>query len=312
MKKIVWIAVCLVALASAAVVALEVPPLKGKRFHNNSATLQLSDSQVREIEEKLAAMERGLGGMQMAVLIIDSLEGDSIENFSLKVAETWKLGQKRKADGSGDNGLLLTVAVQDRKYRFEVGYGLESILPDSALGTIGRGVLVPNFREGRFIEGIDEAIDLIAKTIKGDFEPSSLSAGRYKKVKKNLWEKIKNDTPDEVPLTNEELADPNYVPSSEDTDYEGLVPLLVMLVVAAGFSIFHFLAGGAVGTIEGAVFSWLYIGHGMTDLLLYAVIGFFVGMVSKHLLRIGLELGISGAFGGGGGGSGGGGASGSW
>ena len=95
-----------------------------------------------ELEQKTSA--------QMIVLTIKSLEGESLEDFSIMVAhDKWKLGQRGK-----DNGLLLLVSLQDRKYRFEIGYGLEGILPDSLAGTIGRQYLVPYFRKGDYSTGI--------------------------------------------------------------------------------------------------------------------------------------------------------------
>jgi uncharacterized protein len=95
-----------------------------------------------ELEQKTTA--------QFVVLTINSLDGKSLEDFSFKVAhEKWKLGQKGK-----DNGTLLLVSLQDRKYRFEIGYGLESILPDSLVGSIGRMYLVPYFKQGDYSTGI--------------------------------------------------------------------------------------------------------------------------------------------------------------
>ena len=88
---------------------------------------------LQELEQKTT--------VQFIILTIQSLEGESLEEFSITTAhDTWGLGQKGK-----DNGLLLLVSLDDRKYRFEVGYGLEGILPDSLVGTIGRQFLVPFF-----------------------------------------------------------------------------------------------------------------------------------------------------------------------
>ncbi len=116
-------------------------------------------------EERLAGLLLDLEQkttVQMVILTVDSLDGEDINTFSLRVAEQWQLGQKGK-----DNGLLLSVAVKDRKYRFEVGYGLEEILPDSLVGTIGRQALVPWFRQGRYGQGIlvatGEVIRVLAK-----------------------------------------------------------------------------------------------------------------------------------------------------
>ncbi len=89
---------------------------------------------------------------QMVVLTLNSLEGEPIEGFSHQTAVKWGIGQKGQ-----DNGVLLTVAVKDHKYRIEVGYGLESTLPDSLVGSIGREYLAPNFRKGDYAGGLEAA-----------------------------------------------------------------------------------------------------------------------------------------------------------
>ncbi len=96
---------------------------------------------------------------QVVVLTLNSLEGEPIEGFSHQTAVKWGIGQKGQ-----DNGVLLTVAVKDHKYRLEVGYGLESTLPDSLVGSIGREYLVPNFRKGDYAGGIVAAVtEIISK-----------------------------------------------------------------------------------------------------------------------------------------------------
>jgi uncharacterized protein len=97
---------------------------------------------------------------QVVVLTLKSLDGEPIENFSHQTAVQWGIGQKGK-----DNGVLLTVAVKDHKYRIEVGYGLESTLPDSLVGSIGRQYLVPNFRQGNYAGGITAAVTEIVNKI---------------------------------------------------------------------------------------------------------------------------------------------------
>ncbi|MFP7756245.1 TPM domain-containing protein [Thermodesulfobacteriota bacterium B35] len=114
-------------------------------------------------ETSLSALLRNLEAgttVQMAILTVNSLDGEDINTVSLRVAEQWQLGRKGK-----DNGLLLTVAVRDRKYRFEVGYGLEEILPDSLVGSIGRQALVPYFKKGRYSEGIATATAEIIRVL---------------------------------------------------------------------------------------------------------------------------------------------------
>ncbi|HBG92236.1 MAG: hypothetical protein A2X54_00950 [Nitrospirae bacterium GWF2_44_13] len=97
---------------------------------------------LKELEQKTTA--------QVVVLTITSLEGESLEEFSIKTAhQKWKLGQKGK-----DNGALIVVSIQDRKYRFEIGYGLEGVLPDSLTGSIGREYMAPNFKKGDYSKGI--------------------------------------------------------------------------------------------------------------------------------------------------------------
>jgi uncharacterized protein len=118
----------------------------------NNETQRKLNGYLKELEEKTTA--------QVVILTIQSLDGDTIEGFSLKTAEKWKLGHKGK-----DNGLLITVALKEKKYRFEVGYGLEPILPDSMVGSIGREYLVPYFRKGDYGSGLFNAAVATAKTI---------------------------------------------------------------------------------------------------------------------------------------------------
>jgi uncharacterized protein len=97
---------------------------------------------LQELEQKTTA--------QMIVLTIPNLGGESIDDLSISIAnDKWKLGQKGK-----DNGVLFLVALKDRKYRIEVGYGLEGVLPDSLVGSLGRKLLVPYFRKGDYSDGI--------------------------------------------------------------------------------------------------------------------------------------------------------------
>ena len=99
--------------------------------------------------------------VQLVVLTIGSLEGASIEDLAISIAhDKWKLGQKGK-----DNGILLLVVPIDRKYRIEVGYGLEGILPDSLVGSIGRQHLVPSFSKKEYSRGIYEAVVALSSPI---------------------------------------------------------------------------------------------------------------------------------------------------
>lgn len=119
---------------------------------NNNARVRL-DGYLQELERKTTA--------QFVVLTVTSLQGEPIDEFSINVAHNkWKLGQKGK-----DNGVLLVVALKDRKYRFEIGYGLEGVLPDSFVGTVGRQYLVPYFRKGDYSKGIFAAVVAVSNRI---------------------------------------------------------------------------------------------------------------------------------------------------
>jgi uncharacterized protein len=121
----------------------------------NNIELKLN-AHLRELEQKTTA--------QVVVLTILSLEGESLEDFSISTAhDKWKIGQKDK-----DNGVLIVIASQDKKYRFEVGYGLEGILPDSLVGSIGRSFLVPYFQKGDYSTGIYAATLVLIDKIASD------------------------------------------------------------------------------------------------------------------------------------------------
>ncbi|MBA3030367.1 MAG: TPM domain-containing protein [Desulfobacteraceae bacterium] len=111
---------------------------------------------LQELEQKTTA--------QMIVLTLPSLEGAEIRDFALNlVHDKWKLGQAGK-----DNGILLLVAVNDRKYTIEVGYGLEGVIPDSLAGEIARRYLVPYFKQKDYSNGIYAGSLVLANTIAKD------------------------------------------------------------------------------------------------------------------------------------------------
>lgn len=103
----------------------------------------------------MAERERATG-TQMAIAILPSLEGQSLEDVSIRLAETWRIGQKGL-----DNGIILVVFAQNRKVRFEVGYGLEAVVPDIVAGQIIREVIAPRFREGRYGAGLEGAVGAV-------------------------------------------------------------------------------------------------------------------------------------------------------
>jgi len=111
----------------------------------------INDSDERSLNGVLQELEQKTGA-QYIVLTVLSTGGLPIEQFSIELAEKWKLGQKGK-----DNGMLFVLAKNDRKWRFEVGYGLEGFITDQYCGRVGRDVLVPYLRKGDYSRGIYEA-----------------------------------------------------------------------------------------------------------------------------------------------------------
>lgn len=130
----------------------------------------LSREQILALNRKLSAFERETTN-QIAVLLIPSLEGDSLEDYSIRLAEKWKVGQKGR-----NNGVILLVVKNDRKIRIEVGYGLEGTLPDALAGTIIRNEIAPHFRAGQFYRGIEAGIDAAMAATKGEYKATPKKA----------------------------------------------------------------------------------------------------------------------------------------
>jgi len=128
------------------------------------ATGTLSHNEVANLESSLAEFERTTSN-QIVVLMVPSLSGESVEEYSLRVAEKNKVGKKGR-----DNGVLLLIAKNDRKMRIEVGYGLEGVLPDAICDQIIRHVIVPRFRDGDFFGGIEAGVGAIESATKGEFK----------------------------------------------------------------------------------------------------------------------------------------------
>ena len=281
--------------------ALDVPPLRGRI--NDYAGLIPAD-RARALEELLARFEAETGH-QIAVLTIPSLKGDSLEDFSIRVAEAWKIGKK-----GFDNGAILLIARDDRKLRIEVGYGLEGVMPDAIASRIIREVITPRFRSGDYAGGIEAGIEAILKVTKGETLP--------------------------------ERARP--VPGPTSSQEGSLIPILMITAMLALFigMTRRRVFGGAVGGAASGLVTSLFASGGLGFVLLPAlIIGALLGAVGAALGTGsagnqwvgrsrsrrgdwgggafpggfgggGFGGGGGGGFSGGGGGFGGGGASGSW
>jgi uncharacterized protein len=140
---------------------LEVPPLKG--YVNDYANMMSRETRAR-LENELRDFEQS-DSTQVVVLTVESLEGDVLESFSIRVAEKWKIGQKGK-----DNGVLLLAVKKERKTRIEVGRGLEGKLTDLTAGRIVQLVINPQFKRGDFNAGFTSGIRAVIDATRGEFK----------------------------------------------------------------------------------------------------------------------------------------------
>jgi uncharacterized protein len=140
--------------------AQEIPFLSGRV---NDYAGMLSSASMRDLEAQLKTHQQQTSN-QVVVLTVPSLEGNAIEEFSIRVTEAWKLGQKDK-----DNGVLFLIARDDRKLRIEVGDGLEGTLTDARCSQIIRHEVVPRFKNGDIDGGITAGVTAILGTIEGTY-----------------------------------------------------------------------------------------------------------------------------------------------
>jgi uncharacterized protein len=138
--------------------ATDVPFLTGRVVDNAEI---LSAATREALEAKLAAHEQATTN-QVAVLTVVSLDDESIEDFAIRVFESWKLGRRGR-----DNGVLVIVAPFERRMRIEVGYGLEGTLTDLQASRIIRDRMTPGFTKGRYDDGVTAGIDAIIDTLEG-------------------------------------------------------------------------------------------------------------------------------------------------
>lgn len=258
-----------------------VPPLAARV---TDLTSTLDAGQRAALDAKLAAFEQAKGS-QIAILIIPSTEPETIEQYSIRVAEQWKLGRK-----GVDDGILILVARNDRTVRIEVGYGLEGAVPDAIANRVIDEVIVPRFHEGDYYGGLDAAVDRLIGVVNG-----------------------------------EPLPPPPERAHGDGRRIEGLLPLLFFAFIGAqllrrifGPGLGSVFAGGAVFAvawlITGAVLVAAFFGVAALVLTLMGIVP-LGGWNSRGGGWGGGGFGGGlggGGFGGGGGGFGGGGASGRW
>lgn len=263
-------------LVGAAQAEVAVPALSA-RVTDLTATLDAQ--QVQSLESRLAAFEAKKGA-QIAVLILPTTQPETIEQYSIRVAEAWKLGRK-----GVDDGVLLLIAKEDRAMRIEVGYGLEGALNDATAKRIVAEIITPFFKRGEFYQGIDAGTAAIIKVVEG-----------------------------------EPLPEPQRGTSGDKGDIESLLFIAFGAVVVVGGILRSLLGrfpaalltGGGLGLV-----AWLMALPLMMALLAGVMAFVFVLLGGMRHGFGGLGGGGrggfgGGGFGGGGGGFGGGGASGRW
>lgn len=266
----------LLLCAGAAFAQVAVPPLTA-RVTDQTATL--TPAQTSALEQTLQAFEARKGS-QIAVLIVPTTAPETVEQYALRVAESWKLGRK-----GVDDGALLLVAKDDRTLRIEVGYGLEGALTDITAKRIVSDIIVPYFRQDDFHGGIAAGVQRMISVIDGEPLPA-VSAK----------------------------------PAGGTGDIESYVPILFVVALAMGGMLRAMLGrlpgalvtGGVIGVI-----AWLMVGA-LSIAVIAGVIALFVTLfgggrgIGGGMGGGGFGRGGGGGFGGGGGGFGGGGASGRW
>jgi uncharacterized protein len=257
-----------------------VPPLKARV---TDLTGTLSAEQKGELESRIAAYESRRGS-QIAVLLLPTTKPEEIEQYSIRVAEAWKIGRK-----GVDDGLILIVAKDDRRLRIEVGYGLEGAIPDSVAKRVIDERITPRFRDGDFYGGVRDGVDQLIKLAEGEKLP-----------------------PPQAPVRPARSA---------DDAFHYVVPAIIFVIVVGGLLkavLGRFpgslAAGAGLGLAAGLLF-------GLGIAALAALIGFILAFANTGAGRgggwssggVGSSGGSSSSWGGGGGGSfGGGGSSGSW
>ena len=169
-------------LLGAARADVPVPPVKARV---TDLTGTLSAQQKSELEARIAAYEARRGS-QLAVLMLPSTKPEEIEQYSIRVAEAWKIGRK-----GVDDGLILVIAKNDRRLRIEVGYGLEGVIPDSAARRVIDERITPRFREGDFYGGVRDGVDQLIKLAEGEkLPPPQAAAGKAEPEHFSIFEFI--------------------------------------------------------------------------------------------------------------------------
>ena len=142
--------------------APDFPALSGRVV--DEAAL-MSRKQAHQLTQQLAAFEKR-SGIQLVVVSVDNLDGETIEEYGYQLGRHWGIGQKGK-----NNGVLLLIAQDERKVRIEVGYGLEGALPDAIAANIIQTRILPAFKRGDMVAGVVAGSQSIMKALAGEYQP---------------------------------------------------------------------------------------------------------------------------------------------
>jgi len=254
----------------------------------------LTESQKQEISQRILALHEQ-GKAQIGVVIVPSTGQEDIFDFAMRVAEKWQLGSAKQ-----DNGLLMAIAVNDRRIQILTGYGLEGVIPDIVASRIIRNQITPYFKQAQYAQGIDAGLIEI--------------------------ERILNMDPEVAQKAAEELKERQQQALHEQQAKEKTFSTALFILIAGIIGSFIFgkglsastaaVAGTVAGLVNGAgLVTSLLIGGGIFFLLITAIaqtiFQLFLASGGGRGGRGG-GFGGGGGFSGGGGGFGGGGASGSW
>jgi uncharacterized protein len=267
--------------------AQNLQPVPALAARVTDLTGTLTAGQQAELEQKLAAFEQRKGS-QIALLIVPTTAPEAIEQYSIRVVDTWKLGRAKP-----DDGVLLLVALQDRALRIEVGYGLEGALSDAIANRIIDDTIKPLFRQGDIYGGVSAGLQQIMTVAEGEQLPPP----------DRQWRRPIDRLPGLLPFL-----------------FFGVLILRAIMSAIFGRTLGAVATGGVTGAVVWFVSSMLgiAIGAGVVALLISLFAGFATNGRSLGRSPWGGMGGWGGGgfggggFGGGGGGFGGGGASGRW
>lgn len=157
-----WLLACLLLGLSLLAGAADPVPLPALQQRVTDLTGTLQSGQQAELEGRLKALETATGA-QVAILLLPSVQPESIEQFGIRLAEAWKLGRK-----GVDDGLIIIIAKGDRRMRLEVGYGLEGAIPDASAKRIVSEQMAPRFKQGDYFGGLSAAVDQVTHLLEAE------------------------------------------------------------------------------------------------------------------------------------------------